>query len=141
MSRADEAAPDRQEAVQPEEPRFREELGHRDREWPAEREPDAEGEVNRPIPTRVDSVIGGILVSCFGVVWTGLAALGAFHASRMLLGLPLGLLWAIIPWAVPCIGVLIVFQGISKSLTAHADGQKYKQALEEYPRLPEQREQ
>jgi hypothetical protein len=120
-----------------EEVRFQNELARLDREWASEREQymviDRYG--RRHIPTTGGSVIGGVIVVGFGVVWTIFAFLLAQNGSEFLANHPMaGPGEWLFPWLFPCFGVVFIIAGIAMSVSAHAKAQRYEQASQAYQR-------
>lgn len=104
-----------------EEIKLQNEVARLDREWEMQREQYkiAGAHGHRFIPTRGMSVIGGILITVFGVFWTAVAA-SMFPSIEGLLG------------CFPAFGVLFVLFGVGMSIYSYSKASQYEQAHQEY---------
>ncbi len=93
-----------------------------DREWQAERQSmlvtDKHG--NSQIPTKTGTIVGGIIVSVFGAIWTILAA-------GITSQIPLGEAKLF-----PLFGVVFVFAGIAMSFYSYRKAEEYEKAHRSY---------
>jgi hypothetical protein len=126
-----------QMAAQLDEVRFQNELARIDREWEMERDQYlvADRRGRRHVPTTGGSLIGGLIVVSFGIVWTVVAFTLAQSSSRLLAGHPMaGESEGVIPWLFPCFGVLFVLGGAAMSVYAYSKAQRYQQGYQAYQR-------
>ncbi len=93
-----------------------------DREWESERQSllmtDKHGRAH--VPTKTGTVIGGIAVSGFGILWT-------IFAAGITSQIPLG-----VAKIFPLFGVIFIVTGIAMSIYAYGKAEQYERAYRRY---------
>ncbi|HZT78776.1 MAG TPA: hypothetical protein VFA26_01020 [Gemmataceae bacterium] len=97
--------------------RYQNEIARIDREWQMEREQYLiRGRYGSYVPSPGGSVLGGMVVVVFGIIWTMMAvSMGA-------------------PLFFPLFGLVFIFLGIGVSLWSHSKAVSYREAFERYRR-------